>query len=313
MSDLMASVAVAAQHPGVSLVSMSWGFSETQAVIATDEAMYDSYFAAPGVTFMASTGDYGAGDLEYPASSPNVVAVGGTSLIVNADNSYDSEDGWGYHSASTGAFIGSGGGISQYEAEPAYQLGVQTTGYRTTPDVSFVADPGTGAQVADPYNLDPSNPWTTVGGTSLSAPCWGGLIALVNQGRVAARQPALTAPVQRKLSKLFMTCRRVITTSSPAATTATCRPRLQPCYRARNACGQCAGSGSSRRQLPHQRPGCPASASLTLDPDYSGGGSGNGVNAFAALSVSSGQSIEERLPTVQALPQGVGASLRFKS
>ena len=57
---------------------------------------------SPGVTFVASTGDYGAADPEYPAFSPNVVAVGGTSLTLNADDSYNSETGWGYYSDSAG-------------------------------------------------------------------------------------------------------------------------------------------------------------------------------------------------------------------
>ena len=83
LSDLMASVATAASQPGVSVVSMSWGFAEGQAVFASDEATYDSVFTAPGVTFVASTGDYGAADPEYPAFSPNVVSVGGTSLTLN--------------------------------------------------------------------------------------------------------------------------------------------------------------------------------------------------------------------------------------
>ncbi len=191
LSDLMASVSTAASQHGVSVVSMSWGFAEGQAVFAADEAMYDSYFNVPGVTFVASTGDYGAADPEYPAYSPNVVSVGGTSLTVNGDNSYNSETGWGYNSASVGAFIGSGGGISQYEPEPAYQQAVQSTGSRTTPDVSLVADPATGAWIADPYNLDPSNPFEIVGGTSLSAPAWAGLLALVNQGSAAAGGSAL--------------------------------------------------------------------------------------------------------------------------
>ena len=63
---------------------------------------------------------------------------------------------------------------------------MQSTGGRTTPDVSLVADPATGAWIADPYNLDPSNPFEIVGGTSLSAPAWAGLLALANQGSVAA-------------------------------------------------------------------------------------------------------------------------------
>ena len=193
LSDLMASVATAASQPGVSVLSMSWGFAEGQSVFASDEATYDSTFNVPGVTFVASTGDYGGADPEYPAFSPNVVAVGGTSLTLNADNSYNSETGWGYYSSSMGAFIGSGGGISIYEAEPAYQQGVQSTGGRTTPDVSLVADPATGAWIADPYNLDPSNPFEIVGGTSLSAPAWAGLVALVNQGRAAAGESSLNS------------------------------------------------------------------------------------------------------------------------
>ena len=49
---------------------MSWGFAEGQAVFASDEATYDSVFNVPGVTFVASTGDYGAADPEYPPSRP---------------------------------------------------------------------------------------------------------------------------------------------------------------------------------------------------------------------------------------------------
>jgi hypothetical protein len=186
-------VATAASQPGVSVVSISWGFAEGLQVFAADEATYDSYFNVPGVTFVASTGDYGAADPEYPAYSPQVVAVGGTSLTLNGDNSYNSETGWGYQSASVGAFIGSGGGLSLYEPEPAYQHVIQSTGSRTTPDVSMVADPATGAWIADTYNLDPSNPFEVVGGTSLSAPAWAGLIALANQGRAAAGEATLNS------------------------------------------------------------------------------------------------------------------------
>ena len=142
LSDLMTGVATAASQPGVSVVSMSWGFPEGQSVFAADEANYDSVFNVPGVTFVASTGDYGTADPEYPAFSPNVVAVGGTTLNLNADNSYSSETGWGYYSDSLGMSIGSGGGLSLYEPEPAYQEGVQSTGSRTTPDVSFDRRPG---------------------------------------------------------------------------------------------------------------------------------------------------------------------------
>jgi hypothetical protein len=218
LSDLMASVATAAAQPGVSVVSMSWGFAEGQTVFAADEATYDSVFHVPGVAFLASTGDYGASDPQYPAFSPNVVAVGGSSLTLNADSSYSSETGWGYYSSAAGASIGSGGGISLYEPEPAYQQGVQSLGMRTTPDVSLVADPITGAWIADTYNLDPSNPFQVVGGTSLSAPAWAGLLAVVNQGRSAIGEPALnsTSPteVQQALYRLPQSDYNVITSGS---------------------------------------------------------------------------------------------------
>jgi hypothetical protein len=217
LSDLMTAVATAGQQPGVSVVSMSWGFPEGS-VLPNTEAYYDKSLATPGVTFVASTGDYGAADAEYPAFSPNVLAVGGTSLHLGANNSYSSETGWGYDASSLGAFVGSGGGASLYEAEPAYQLGVQSMGARTTPDVSFVADPATGAWIADGYNLPASNPWTVVGGTSLSAPSWAGLIALVNQGRAAAGAATLnsTSPTdaQQALYKLSASDFNSITSGS---------------------------------------------------------------------------------------------------
>ena len=145
----------------------------------------------PGRHLRGQHGRLRHGSPRYPAFSPNVVAVGGTSLQLGSASSYQSETGWGYNSDAAGVLIGGGGGASQYEAEPTYQLGVQSTGYRTTPDVSFVADPATGVVVADTYNLSADNPWLVVGGTSLSAPSWAGLIALANQGRAAAGESTL--------------------------------------------------------------------------------------------------------------------------
>jgi hypothetical protein len=196
LADLMAGVVTAANQPGVSVVSMSWGFPEGQSVFQADEALYDGDFTAPPghtpVTFLASTGDYGAADLEYPAFSPNVLAVGGTSLVLNQDGSYNSETAWGGSSAAPGASQG-GGGTSLYEPEPLFQQGVQSSGQRSTPDVAFVADPGTGVWIADAYNQPAGDPWQVVGGTSLSAPAWAGLIAVVNQGRAAAGESALSS------------------------------------------------------------------------------------------------------------------------
>ena len=126
-TDLFATVSEARTWPGVagvppaSVVSMSWG--STGAEPQSDETTYDPYFTTPsghvGMTFLASTGDNGNPG-GYPALSPNVVAVGGTSLYLNSDNSYQSESAW-----SSG-----GGGQSSYEAEPTYQAGVQSSGKR---------------------------------------------------------------------------------------------------------------------------------------------------------------------------------------
>ncbi len=171
-ADLLAAVNIARNYSGVSVVSMSWGGDEF-----FGETSYDSRFTTPnghtGVTFLASSGDAGwPGD--YPAYSPNVVAVGGTTLSVDASTyAYSSETGWS----------GSGGGISQYENQPLYQNGVvtQSTTKRTIPDVGFDADPNSGVSVYDTYGY---SGWQDVGGTSLAAPCWAGLIAIANQLRV---------------------------------------------------------------------------------------------------------------------------------
>ena len=178
-------VANAAKLPGVSAVSMSFGASE----FSSDTSL-DSIFQTPsghnGVTFLASTGDQAAPGL-YPAYSPNVVAVGGTSLFLNPDNSYKSESGWN----------GSGGGFSQFESQPPYQNVVtQNMAQRTIPDVSFDADPNTGVAIYDSYDFGAGTPWVQIGGTSLSCPCWAGLIAIVNQERVDTGGTTLDGPTQ---------------------------------------------------------------------------------------------------------------------
>src|SRR5262249_30899804 len=121
---------------------------------------------------------------------------GGTSLLLNDDHTYNRETAWGYTvggQTGTGTFIGSGGGVSLYEPEPSYQRGVQSMGYRSSPDVSLVADPSTRAWIADPYNLSADDPWEIVGGTSLSAPLWAGLIAMANQARAQANLPTFNS------------------------------------------------------------------------------------------------------------------------
>src|SRR5260370_27430884 len=80
---------------------MSWGGAE-----AASETSGDSTFNVPGVTFTAASGDSGAG-VVWPAASPYVTAVGGTSLTLDSSNDWISELGWS----------GSGGGGQRYEAD----------------------------------------------------------------------------------------------------------------------------------------------------------------------------------------------------
>jgi subtilase family serine protease len=182
-SDLLTAVDQAVTQ-GAAVVSMSWGGGEF-----SSEKNFDSHFNRTGVTFVASSGDNGAG-AEYPAVSPYVVAVGGTSLTADASGNWLSETSWS----------GSGGGPSAYVSRPTYQSnyfnagGLKTVssailsrGKRLTPDVSYDANPGTGVYVYD------QGGWYQVGGTSTGAPQWAALIAIADQARVASGKMLLNS------------------------------------------------------------------------------------------------------------------------
>ena len=172
-TDLFSAVDYARQQPNVSVISMSWGKAESA---LSDEASFDRYFTTPAghtpETFIASTGDLGVG--EYPAFSPNVLAVGGTAFAatLDANGDYPGEVAWN----------NSGGGVSQYESQPNFQtaLVTQSSTFRTTPDVSF--DAGSDVAVYDSYDFGSASPWIADGGTSLGAPAWAALIAIADQG-----------------------------------------------------------------------------------------------------------------------------------
>jgi subtilase family serine protease len=188
-TDLLNAVSAAANTSGVVSVSMSWGVGEVP-----QETSWDSYFTKPGVTFVAASGDYGAGTI-WPAVSPNVVSVGGTTLHLTSSNTISSETGWGSGSWSS-YFGGSGGGFSQYEPLPSYQKGITTSsngfkytsfGVRLNPDVAYVADPNTGLYVVA------NSSWYSVGGTSAGAPQWAALVAIADQGRALAHLSSLSS------------------------------------------------------------------------------------------------------------------------
>jgi len=160
-ADLLSAVNVASNYvaqAGGGEVSMSWGGSEF-----SFERFYDGYFTKSGVVYFAAAGD-SAGTI-WPATSPNVVSAGGTT---------NSRDGNGNLQAQL-AWSSSGGGPSKYEARPSYQSAIsQVVGNkRGTPDVAADADPNTGVWV---YNVPDCNGWCIVGGTSVAAPVWSGIV-----------------------------------------------------------------------------------------------------------------------------------------
>jgi streptogramin lyase len=189
-TDLLRAVDYARRQTGVTTVSMSWDGAE----FAT-EATYDSYFTTPaghaGVTFFGSSGDSGWPAL-WPAISTHVVAVGGTSLNVDATGNYLGESGWS----------GSGGSLSSYLPQPSYQQDlvihdgdniIPSGGMRAAPDVAYDADPSTGVAAYGAYGF---GGWVRVGGTSAGAPQWAALLAIANQGRNLAGLSALDGGTQ---------------------------------------------------------------------------------------------------------------------
>ena len=115
------------------------------------------------------------------------MAVGGTTLTINSSTyAYVSETGW----------TDGGGGQSVYEAKPSYQSGVNSTSWRQIPDISFDADPNTGVAIMDSYDYGSSYPWIQVGGTSVSSPCWAGLVAIGDQLRTSVGLATMDGPTQ---------------------------------------------------------------------------------------------------------------------
>ena len=154
LSNLLTCVQYAASRPGVSVVSMSWGASEFSSEAQLRQLLHHAA-GHTGVSFVASSGDSGAGAL-WPAISTNVLSVGGTTLTLEKRQPTRSETAWS----------DSGGGTSQYEKEASYEKGVNTTGHQMDPDVSYDANPNTGFAVYDSYGYSGYRGWLEVGGTS---------------------------------------------------------------------------------------------------------------------------------------------------
>ena len=166
LSNLLGAVDYAVGTLGAKQVSMSWGSAEF-----SSEASNDSHFNKTGVSFFASSGDNGAGVI-WPAASPYVVGVGGTTLQLDSTGAPLSETGWS----------GSGGGVSAYYKQPAWQSAWTSSTGRSVPDVSYDADPATGFPVYI-SNYNSTTGWIQVGGTSAGAPQWAAQQALINAAR----------------------------------------------------------------------------------------------------------------------------------
>ena len=139
------------------------------------DPLIDQDYTHPGVAVTASSGDAGwAGGTGYPATSPDVTAVGGTSLTFTPSTAR----GW-----TETAWSGSGSGCSVYESKPAWQTDAGCAD-RTVADVSADGDPASGAAV---YST-PDSGWEVLGGTSLASPLVAAYDALImsTQGAAAA-------------------------------------------------------------------------------------------------------------------------------
>jgi subtilase family serine protease len=160
---------------GAKFISNSWGGPEFNT-----QASYDSHFERPGVAITVASGDDGYG-VQYPASSPDVTAVGGTTLWMKGRTRTE-EKVW-----NLGAFDGTGSGCSAVEPQRTWQASDNSdcTSNRIDNDVAADADPRTGPAVYDSYpepGVGLPKGWQQLGGTSASSPIIAAVYALANPG-----------------------------------------------------------------------------------------------------------------------------------
>ncbi|MEO8735882.1 MAG: S53 family peptidase, partial [Edaphobacter sp.] len=168
-----------------SVISISWGSAEAnwtqQAMTAMDSACQSA--AALGISITVAAGDNGSTDggtgnnVDFPASSPHVLACGGTTLNASGTSITD-EVVWNELALNEGA---TGGGVSNFFPLPSWQSNANVPaptasgGGRGVPDICGNADPATG------YTVRVDGQTLVIGGTSAVAPLWAGLIAVANQ------------------------------------------------------------------------------------------------------------------------------------
>lgn len=176
--DSYSQIADDVQQAGITAVSVSWGSCESLTSAGFRSAIDDALdrIVAAGATVFVASGDDGADcptgpsssvrSVTYPASSPAVVAVGGTTLRTSTSGT--TESAWGNQ------YGASGGGTSAAYARPAWQTGVGVSGsQRLVPDIASVADPATGPGIY----LGSAHGFVYGGGTSLASPVVAGQLA----------------------------------------------------------------------------------------------------------------------------------------
>ena len=210
--DLDAALNYVVDRHVASIVTNSYGF-RTEILPQGYIKPYESIIlqgVVTGIGIYFSSGDnndeslvVGYTTTDWPASSPYVTAVGGTSLAVGASNNYLFETAWGTKTSSwTGTtwsptppgswLYGSGGGVSRIFSEPSYQVGVvpksvftaQGRTGRAVPDISAVGDPNTGYLIGETQTFPNGTIAYSeyrIGGTSLSSPLVAGIMALADQ------------------------------------------------------------------------------------------------------------------------------------
>jgi subtilase family serine protease len=160
-----------AANLGATEISNSWGTGSEYSSEVTENS---TYFNHPNIAVTVASGDSGYNAFGFPAASPDVIAVGGTTLNLGTGNSWRSESGWS----------GSGSGCSSLMPAQPWQTAVSdwsSTGCGTNrgvADVAADADPNTGAAVYDTTRYQGYSGWFRVGGTSLASPLVAAVYAL---------------------------------------------------------------------------------------------------------------------------------------
>ena len=217
--DFLAAVDAAVKN-GATVVSLS--LAEIQRDDRKEKNLADdAHFANDAAVYVSAAGDHAHGS-RWPASSPTVVGVGGTTVVTDAKGTRLGETAWSSHPDGE-RYFGTGGGISNAEAEPPAQLAFGLPGnpghMRGTPDVSAYA---VGAAKVAVYTSYPAVKtgipgWRGIAGTSAGTPMWAGLLAVANSMRVQAGKTPLSKYVGKDGGKGTLAALYTVAKQTPAA------------------------------------------------------------------------------------------------